>query len=220
MIDRPQEMEAEDAGLRVDPEIAKLYREGATEQSPARLDDIILADSRWQAQASASGRRRHKARTPFAGNHWLAPTSLAAVIVVSVTLVTWTPAPEVPMPVNVLVPEAAPQNSSTAALPPSAKRIQPVAIDPVRPEAGFAGSRPATTPELETGLLKATSRSAISTSQDAPPRGAINAKQWLRRIESLLEDGLQDEARLDFYAFREQYPNHPVPEDLLGRLGM
>ena len=46
----------------------------------------------------------------------------------------------------------------------------------------------------------------------APPAGPLAERQWLDRIEKLLAQGRHAEAVADWKAFREVYPNYPVPQ--------
>ncbi len=62
-----------------DPQLAALYRAGTTAEPPAQLDDAIRAAARREV---AAGPRRAGAR------RWALPVSLAAVLVLSVSVVT------------------------------------------------------------------------------------------------------------------------------------
>jgi hypothetical protein len=62
-----------------DPQLSALYRHGADAEPPARLDDAIRAAARREV---AAGPRRAGAR------RWAMPVSLAAVLVLSVSVVT------------------------------------------------------------------------------------------------------------------------------------
>ncbi len=62
-----------------DPQLAALYRAGADATPPAHLDDAIRAAARREV---AAGPRRAGAR------RWAVPVSLAAVVVLSVSVVT------------------------------------------------------------------------------------------------------------------------------------
>ena len=64
-----------------DARLAAAYRAGARQQPPERVDDAIRAAAR---RAVAAGPRRSADRL----RRWSIPLSLAAVVVLSVTLVT------------------------------------------------------------------------------------------------------------------------------------
>ena len=73
--------------LEGDSELSRLYRRGADEEPGASLDERILAEAR-----RAVSTRRKVAHSPFA-RHWMVPTSLAAVLVLSVSVVLMMPEP-------------------------------------------------------------------------------------------------------------------------------
>ena len=54
----------------------------------------------------------------------------------------------------------------------------------------------------------------------APPApvGVMAEHEWLDRIKKLLAQGRQTEAVADWKAFREVYPNYPVPEETRSKL--
>ena len=61
--------------------ISRIYKEGTDEQPPPQLDAAILAEA-----GRAVGDQARAARTPFSQN-WVAPASLAAVLILTVGLV-------------------------------------------------------------------------------------------------------------------------------------
>ena len=65
----------------IDKEISELYRQASRDTPPAHLDDAILALAKREAGA------KPKAVSPF-GGQWTLPFSLAAVIVLSVSVIT------------------------------------------------------------------------------------------------------------------------------------
>lgn len=73
--------------LEGDSELSRLYRHGAHEKPDPHLDARILGEAR--RAASHKGRVVH---SPFS-RHWLVPTSLAAVFVLSVSVVLLLPDP-------------------------------------------------------------------------------------------------------------------------------
>jgi hypothetical protein len=68
-----------ESGMEHDPQLAALYRSGADAEPPAHLDDAIRAAARREV---AAGPRRAGIR------RWTVPVSLAAVLVLSVSVVT------------------------------------------------------------------------------------------------------------------------------------
>ena len=73
--------------LEGDSALSRLYRRDAHEEPDAQLDATILAEAR-----RSLARRSRVAHSPFA-RHWALPTSLAAVLVLSVSVVLLTPGP-------------------------------------------------------------------------------------------------------------------------------
>lgn len=73
--------------LEGDSALSRLYRRGASEQPDAQLDARIRARAR-----DAVARKHRVAHSPFA-RHWMVPTSIAAVLVLSVSVVLLMPEP-------------------------------------------------------------------------------------------------------------------------------
>ncbi len=73
--------------LEGDSALSRLYRRDAHEEPNAQLDATILAEARRNL-----ARTSRVAHSPFA-RHWVVPTSLAAVLVLSVSVVLLTPDP-------------------------------------------------------------------------------------------------------------------------------
>ncbi len=73
--------------LEGDSALSRLYRHDSHEEPNAQLDATILAEAR-----RSLARTSHVAHSPFA-RHWVVPTSLAAVLVLSVSIVLLTPNP-------------------------------------------------------------------------------------------------------------------------------
>ncbi len=73
--------------LKGDSAMSRLYRRDADEQPDAQLDARILAQAR-----RGVARKSRVAHSPFA-RHWIVPTSLAAVLVLSLSVVLLMPDP-------------------------------------------------------------------------------------------------------------------------------
>lgn len=138
-----------------DGRLAAVYHAGAQQQPPERLDDAIRAAAR---RAVAAGPRRGADRL----RRWTVPLSVAAVVVLSVTLVTmmredgadqWVqeapPQPRVQPPVaavEVPAPPAAPAMAPPPA-PAAQRATAPVGAAPAEPRQ-FAPRAEAPVPEL------------------------------------------------------------------------
>lgn len=185
-----------------DARLAAAYRAGARQQPPERVDDAIRAAAR---RAVAAGPRRSADRL----RRWSIPLSLAAVVVLSVTLVTmmreegadrWVndaPSPRVQPPGAVVdapaqIPAPAPAQSAAQSMAPAP--ATPAAPAEPRPSAPRAET-PA--PELrgqehreqlaaDVGSRKATAEAAAladaaaGARQDSAPRDAAAPRPLLR----------------------------------------
>ncbi|NIR28593.1 MAG: hypothetical protein GWN84_04580 [Gammaproteobacteria bacterium] len=215
---------------RGDDELSRVYREGAREEPPAELDGRILAAARREA-----GRTR-RPRLRRLSSAWTVPVSLAAVIVLSVSLVLVVQlederarAPlleETPTPSADSAPGDG-EEARTAA--PATERLEPAAPEPLpehRPEltvpsreslrqredsaasAGGAQKRRAFPSEAEAPEART---GAGERSLAAPPSAPPPPHVWLAEIEQLLAAGEVDAARENLARFRERYPDYPVP---------
>ena len=172
----------DDPAIR-DEELSRIYRQGAREESPVALDEAILAASRRAVRS-----RPRPASGPFSGR-WTVAVSLAAMLVLSVGLVTvfyrdfgvaplttpvQTPSPVVPTVTEAVEPDDAPQGRGTAAdtLGKSVRRIAPAAPAPAPP----ARKKERTTLDesaataIENGAGTAALRAVPTRRGTAPPR--------------------------------------------------
>ncbi len=117
--------------LKGDSALSRLYRRDADEQPDTHIDARILAEAR-----RAAAPKRRVARSPFA-RHWAVPTSLAAVLALSVSVVVLMPDPALEPPVErdraaqpTLVPGAvsAPQPAESVSLPDAASVTEREAV--------------------------------------------------------------------------------------------
>ncbi len=88
---------------RDNDELSRLYREGAVEEPGATIDQNILARARTTAgqTASKTGFAIDRSLPPF-GRHGQIGWSIAAVVVLSISLVTWLPETELTDPAGVM----------------------------------------------------------------------------------------------------------------------
>lgn len=133
-----------------DPQLTALYRAGADAGPPGHLDDAIRAAARREVVA---GPRRHGLR------RWSVPVSLAAVVVLSVTVVT-------------MMRERGADRPETLALPPPAE--SPAAAAARRD----AAPPPVTVPEEVPRRVEAPSPAPPLTATPAPaPEQAAEAEK-------------------------------------------
>ncbi|MBS1219320.1 MAG: hypothetical protein H6R21_2453 [Proteobacteria bacterium] len=142
-----------------DPQLAAIYRAGTAAEPPARLDDTIRAAAR---RAVAAGPRRSGVR------RWMVPVSLAAVIVLSVTVVTMMREQGADrLDSTTLSPETAPP--APVAVQPGDAR-PPVVTAPKVPEASTARRSPAAPPGLVAPAEPAAPAPAPALQADSLPR--------------------------------------------------
>ena len=206
--------------LKRDSELSKIYREGAVEEAPDVLDAPILAESREATRTRSSWFRLRLPAAPFTGAQWLVPLSTTAVIALAIGLVIMRPSPEFD-PVHIPPGQTPVLDSSTlpaqdVRLPQSTKEN---ASDTAPPQPKFD-----VLPDLSADLFRtggvAEPSEATSETEGAKKSPLDPPTEWLMEIDRLLESGRLEEARIGFYAFRERYPSHPIPDDLLARLRM
>jgi len=211
--------------LEGDSELSRLYRRDAHEEPTAQLDKTILAEARRNL-----ARTRRVAHSPFA-RHWVVPTSLAAVLVLSVSVVLLTPDPARQPGVEI---------DGVAETPAAAGSLADAPDEPVK-KSGEKRERKAARfenvpsseqqprPGPATGAGIAEEAAAPSASRASPERLAeplpgphampadtvqADPAAWLRFIESLLKERNPQAARSNLRAFRTRYPNFPLPAAL------
>jgi hypothetical protein len=253
----PEDRELE----QMSSEVSARYRAGAEDEPPVRLDAAVLSAARREVEQ------------PRKRRHWQVPASIAAMLVIGVSLVLLVRENEPPLPsldrpasdeAKLAKPappqlamqaqpkaradshredrpsrersarpareqgardEAAATQENTAsgtAAPPAAAPAVPVVAAPAK-SAEQEQSRIAESSDSfsgkkarEGGGAGAATESRLSAralrKEDAaaPPQ----PRDWLGKIDDLLRDGRQAEARRQLLDFRQQYPHYPLPERL------
>ncbi len=165
-----------------DDKLAERYRALGSEQPPPALDAKILAAAR---------RETHLRRAP---RRWVLPLSLAALLVLSVS-VTLQMQHERPDLEN---ETAAPAQAGKAAVPAAPA---PSAADRAAP--------------AHAAEPKAAQRAAGATTQQGRPSresGAESPEQWLARIAELRREGHDAEADRRLAEFRRRFPDYRIPQ--------
>jgi hypothetical protein len=186
-----------------DLQLAGYYREAAREEPPVRLDAAILAAARREVGAGPRPIASRWLRS------WRLPMSIAAAVVLSVSLVTLMLEKgqdrfSVPMP-----------DGAAGTAPPSARAPAPKAAK--QPPAAEESREP--TPLLRSERPTAEMRAAPPASpmrkstllrefEDQPP------EKWLDKILELRRDGRDREADELLAEFRKRFPEHPLPPAL------
>ncbi|MCU7810162.1 MAG: hypothetical protein KZQ77_02855 [Candidatus Thiodiazotropha sp. (ex Notomyrtea botanica)] len=200
-----------------DLQLSELYRASRNEQPADELDKAILA----QAHAQARSRRRR----------WMVPLSTAAVILLGTTLTLTLVQP----PVSTQLPdeendamsdaleEMAPKASSPPAAAPAMKRqaVAPAGEPPVLELQSAMPSRA----EMDADVLAPMERRASEKKREKSSFGQAMAEKetveavqtpeaWINDMRSLLRDRKVDALELELKAFRERYPDTPLPPEL------
>lgn len=160
------------SGMEHDAALAAAYRAGAHEQPPAHLDDAIRAAAR--REAGAGPRRVSRLRA------WRVPVSLAAVLVLSVTVVLMVreeggdrlePAPPrvavaPPPAMEQAAPQVLPQPAAPATPPLQPRRAEPSASGaPAGPAPQpLAKAAPEAEQQAPAGAASATAREDVAAS--------------------------------------------------------
>lgn len=183
-----------------DSDLSALYRQGDSPQPSAGADATILAAAREKTGSSTRdllGRLTTRLAVPAWPLPWVTAATTAGLIALAATALLESGSPDTTDPVASGMPAPIPAPATGASVTTSA-----------------TAAAPAPTPPAADTVKTANEPGPIPS----PPPDTPGSR--LAEMERLLQEGRQDEARVLFYLFRERYPSHPVPEDLLTRLGM
>lgn len=187
--------------------IRELYRQSASEQPPAHVDEAILAASRKAVSAKAPSPLLRSV-APFSGR-WQLPVSLAAVVMVAVLLVPLLQQEsrdaEVPVPSAVAPPDAA------VSAPPALMRQ--IVAEPKKHKARLEkDSVPAREESEKPEAVLAEDALSVGRARGAAVAEAPD--QWLKRIVALIEKQDEQQAVAELREFVRQYPEYPLPPAL------
>ena len=212
--------------LPQDKQISRAYQALDKETTPSALDEHILAAARREA-----GSRPQKVSF---SRRWAVPVSVAAVIVLSVSLFTMH---QVPVPMETAPDpafESVPATSGSPAAPhmeeqevrtDSAERKQ----EPLIKQRSVATPLKSDIPEADVQQDKDSAVSgaimfenspilkkekAITPAPERISDSAVPVEEQLATIRQLLKEGKQEEALSALNAFRERYPDYPLSNDL------
>lgn len=177
-----------------DPELSERYRALGREEPPQALDAKILAEAR-----ARPGLRR-----------WALPLSVAAVIVLSVT-VTVEMQRERAQPENRIERQTAPKIETRPAAPaPVERKLEAPAAN--APAAGRLSRESADRERFERAAPAATEERAKQLGAEESP------ERRLERIAELRRAGRDDEADRLLAEFRRRFPDYRIPEAVLKRV--
>ncbi|HLX80590.1 MAG TPA: hypothetical protein VKS43_08395 [Burkholderiales bacterium] len=200
-----------------DLKVSQRYRELGTEEPPRALDDAILAASRRQTGFPARPWTRR----------WAVPLSLAAVVVLSVT-VTLRIQHEQPG-IEVPAPQAKQTAPATSAPPAPAAEAQP-RVKQERPRKPVARREPGPFPPAAQDRLAADKASVAAPAPAAAPAAAAQMQtqrakavtdtpeRELERIAGLRHLGMHGEADKALAEFHRRFPDYDIPEAMRARV--
>jgi hypothetical protein len=191
-----------------DSRLAALYRATTRDEPQPALDAAIRAAARREVGA------RPRPVGPLFSRSWRVPLSIAAVVLLSVSLVTVIreeAPPEISQPpradASLPLPEAAmhPRKESVAAEAKVQPRSEAASADSAVRESSRARvqAAPAVAPHLAPQMA-----GAIHAYANLPP------EKWLEQIEALRKQGRLEEAKTSLAHFKQRYPDHPLPASL------
>lgn len=211
-----------------DEAVSRRYRELGAEEPPRALDDAILAAARRPAR---NWSRR-----------WSVPLSLAAVVVLSVT-VTLNVQREAPERVTAEARKQTPKTVEPAAAPeaprapsqPDALRQKPfAAAPPAVAEATPAPPPGSPAPAIASRAERDSAAGALSAPREAREDQAADRarvapmakrmqvqetpEQELERIAQLRKGGQHDEADKALAEFRKRLPDYKIPDAMLEKV--
>lgn len=175
-----------------DDRIVERYRALGRAEPPAELDARILAAAR-RAASSRPGRRR-----------WVLPVSIAAVVVLSVSVALQVererPATADRLGAPAVAGKAAAPAAPAAAPQPALKSAPAAAANAMRAPAAQSRSE-----EQAPAQAAAPAARMLQKSDQASPQ------EWLARIAKLRREGRDDEADRQLKEFRRRFPDYRIP---------
>ena len=205
--------------LPQDEQISQAYQSLDKETTPPALDEHILTAARREA----SSRPQHVSFTP----RWAIPVSVAAVIVLSVSLFTMhrTPLTVTPAPTTTAIP-AEPLMEEQETRPEAVEKKQ----EPLLKQRSVAKPMKSDMPEADIQTDQDSAVSGIKMFEAKPvlekeeamapaPATKVSAdttviEEQLATIRQLLKEGKQEEALAALKAFQEHHPEYPLADDL------
>jgi len=177
-------------------QLGSRYRALGREEPPAELDASILAASRGAARSRSSRRR------------WVLPASIAAVIVlsVSVTLQVRHERADLAGQIN------APAEAGKAAVPTA-----PAALAPTPASEPAAADSALRAPLLERKLEQSPA-AAAQPGRLSRQSAEASPEQWLTRIAELRREGRDDEAERQLADFQRRFPDYRIPQAMRDKI--
>ena len=209
-----------DKELPQDEHVSQAYQSLGKETTPAALDKHILAAARREVNSRPQ-------QVSFS-RRWAVPVSVAAVIVLSVSLFTMhqvpTPMETAPAPATIDSPKVPPMEEQEArsdsvetkqeTLLKQRSMAKPTKSD--APQAEYLNDKDSAV----SGAIMLEATPTLEKEQaiiSAPARisdNAIPIEEQLATIQQLLKEGKREEALSALKAFQERHPDYPISNDL------
>ena len=207
-----------ESGMEHDPQLAALYRAGADAAPPAHLDDAIRAAARREV---AAGPRRAGIR------RWTVPVSLAAVIVLSVSVVTMMREQGADRLESMVLPPVETAPPAPAAAQREEARPPAIAAPEIskKPEMPAPRRSPAAPPQAATVPAEPAAPAPVPQAYAPPPAAAMEqgaaASGSESRAKAAAEMAREESAaRRDSTAPRPLLRSAPMAADVAGGAGV
>ncbi|MCG6887180.1 MAG: hypothetical protein LJE74_08225 [Proteobacteria bacterium] len=197
-----------------DPRISQTYQGLDKPTPPAGLDDRILAAARREVGAGP--------RKASFSRRWAVPISAAAVLVLSVSLITLQysrQSPDertAPQPATVIAPQSVPLSKEQQTGDRAKTEEAPQTYRELAPDRASQPADNMLGEEEVTPAVQKEKRIAPVQRQDAAER--LSANQQIEQIKQLLSEGKKKEAIAAFESFRQRYPDYKLDPELEKRL--
>lgn len=210
--------------LPQDEQVSQAYQTLDKETTPAALDENILAAARREV-----GSRPQKVSF---SRRWAIPVSIAAVIVLSVSLFTMQ---QIPTPLEttsapkpepaISIPYSTPLMEEQEARTDSVEKKQETRLEqrsvakPMKSDMPEADVQQDKDSAIGGAMMFETTPALQKEKAIAPAPGKISAdalpvEDQLSAIRQLIKDGQQEEALMALKAFQKHYPDYPLGDDL------
>jgi len=198
-----------------DPELSRLYRQGAREEPPPHMDAAVLAAARRSAHSGPSPVDKPRGSP----RRWYVPLALAAVLVLSVSVAILSPemdhlpqSDEGAPPAAATYEQRAPQERQAPSQSPPAPPADPApqsAPSARRSEKAALPERPVSPPAIAQEAPAVQREDRLQRSEDVAPSGARDAEQAAttkREVAPRVLSAPQEQSRAASPSFADSDP--------------
>jgi hypothetical protein len=200
--------------------VSQLYQKMQTDGPASQTDETILAAARREVDS------KPRSVSPF-GYRWMVPASLAAVLVLTVSIImlqppsiesTSGPSKLIELDENLSEPQAVTKEKRLKDDDKTSLAMNRQLEDKSRDDAGkkeeMVGNAiaPAEQTEPEQQKYAAAPKPAVTAETHDTMSSAVTSapEKWLTKIEKLLNDNKKDEAKKEFKAFEQAFPDYQI----------